>query len=128
MGEVYRAYDSELSREVAIKVLPAELTDSAERRERLVREARAAARLRHANVVVIHAVGESGRRAGGRGCARRRWRFRCGGGAALLTRPRASRPSGGSTAQGLQRTVDHVANGQATLASFSNDCSIGASK
>lgn len=55
---VYRGLDTQLNREVAIKVPRAELFESAEFRERLLREARAAASLRHPSVVAIHEVGE----------------------------------------------------------------------
>jgi len=60
MGEVYRATDDRLRREVALKVLRAD--DERDRNEavaRLFREARAAAALMHPNVVVIHDMGES---------------------------------------------------------------------
>ncbi len=59
MGEVYRACDPGLEREVALKVLPAEtLTDEAAR-ARMVREARMAARLNHPHVCTVHEVGEA---------------------------------------------------------------------
>jgi serine/threonine protein kinase len=60
MGEVYRAHDPELGRKVAIKLMrarPADGDDAAEARARLVREARAMARLSHPNVIVVHDVG-----------------------------------------------------------------------
>jgi|GEM_PF-1139594 len=58
MGEVYLAHDSLLERHVAVKVLPAELARRQERREFLLREARAAASLNHPNITTIHEVGE----------------------------------------------------------------------
>ena len=59
MGEVYRAHDSKLGRDVALKMLLWELGDEPERRTRLVREARAAASLNHPNICTIHEVGEA---------------------------------------------------------------------
>ena len=56
MGEVYRARDPELGRDVAIKVLPAELTADRDRLDRFVREARLPASLNHPHVVTIHAI------------------------------------------------------------------------
>jgi eukaryotic-like serine/threonine-protein kinase len=58
MGEVYRAHDPVLSRDVAVKVLPLALVDDAGRRTRLLNEARAAAALNHPNICTIHDVGE----------------------------------------------------------------------
>ncbi|MEO7793641.1 MAG: protein kinase [Thermoanaerobaculia bacterium] len=58
MGEVYRALDSRLGREVAIKVLPEVHAQDARRGERLRREARAAGRINHPNVVTVYDVGE----------------------------------------------------------------------
>jgi serine/threonine-protein kinase len=62
MGEVYRARDTRLERPVALKVLPAEIAHSPEFQERLKREARAAAALRHPNVVSLYSLEESGGR------------------------------------------------------------------
>src|SRR5262245_5891754 len=57
MGEVYRARDSRLEREVAIKVLPAELASDDLRRKRFESEVRSASSLNHPNIVTIYDVG-----------------------------------------------------------------------
>jgi len=59
MGEVYRAQDSKLGRDVALKVLPKEMASDPERRKRFEREARSVATLKHPNIVTIHSVEES---------------------------------------------------------------------
>src|SRR5271154_5245881 len=59
MGEVYRATDTKLGRDVALKVLPAEMADDPERLARFRREAKALAQLDHPNIVTIHSVEES---------------------------------------------------------------------
>lgn len=57
MGEVYRARDSRIGRDVAIKVLPAALTSDDDRLKRFEREARAAGALNHPNIVAVFDVG-----------------------------------------------------------------------
>ena len=58
MGDVYRAYDEKLRRDVAIKVLRAADGDDDAARALLLREARAAAAVNHPNICTIHEVGE----------------------------------------------------------------------
>jgi eukaryotic-like serine/threonine-protein kinase len=58
MGEVYLAEDLQLARKVAIKFLPPALIADEQARRRLLREARAAAKLDHPNICTIHEVGE----------------------------------------------------------------------
>jgi hypothetical protein len=57
MGEVYKGRDPRLNRTIAIKVLPAHITERAELRERFEREARAIAALNHPHICVVHDVG-----------------------------------------------------------------------
>jgi len=59
MGEVYRAHDESLDRDIALKVLPASCFSDATARARLIREARAAAALNHPCICTIHEVGEA---------------------------------------------------------------------
>lgn len=54
MGEVYRATDSKLGRDVALKILPREFSEDPERRARFEREARSLATLQHANVASVY--------------------------------------------------------------------------
>ncbi len=60
MGEVYRATDTKLGRDVALKVLPAGMARDPERLARFQREARAVAALNHLHIVTIYSVEETG--------------------------------------------------------------------
>jgi len=60
MGEVYRAHDTTLGRDVALKLLPPELAADPESRERFRRGARAMAALDHPGIVSVHSVEEAG--------------------------------------------------------------------
>ena len=60
MGEVYRARDSKLGRDVAIKVLPEEFSQDSKRLARFKREAQLLAALNHPNIAAIHGLEESG--------------------------------------------------------------------
>src|SRR3954453_20637838 len=62
MGEVYDAYHPDLDRRIALKVVAAAGPSTSERRQRLLREARAIARLSHPNVVTVHDAGTIGER------------------------------------------------------------------
>jgi serine/threonine protein kinase len=59
MGEVYRAHDTKLGRDVAIKVLPASLIGDSDRLARFAREAQVLASLNHPNIAAIHHVEET---------------------------------------------------------------------
>ena len=59
MGEVYRAKDSRLGREVAIKVLPSQLTDDPDLKARFEREARAISQLTHPHICTLYDVGSA---------------------------------------------------------------------
>ena len=59
MGEVYRAYDDRLQRDVAVKLLPASRAGDRDARAQLLREARAAAALNHPHLCTIYEVGEA---------------------------------------------------------------------
>jgi Tol biopolymer transport system component/serine/threonine protein kinase len=60
MGEVYRANDPRLRRDIAIKVLPSDLSSDPDRLSRFEKEARAASALNHPNIVTIHEIAEAG--------------------------------------------------------------------
>jgi dipeptidyl aminopeptidase/acylaminoacyl peptidase len=60
MGEVYRARDTRLGREVALKVLPSALADDRERLQRFAAEARAASALNHPNLLTVHDFDQAG--------------------------------------------------------------------
>ena len=59
MGDVYRATDSKLGRDVALKILPTAAAADPERRQRFEREARAVASLQHPHIVTIHSIDEA---------------------------------------------------------------------
>ena len=58
MGEVYRARDTSLGREVALKVLPPSCSDDADRIRRFTQEAQAAAALNHPNILAVYQIGQ----------------------------------------------------------------------
>src|SRR5579863_1296879 len=60
MGEVYRAHDTKLGRDVAIKVLPEAFAHDADRLSRFQREAKMLASLNHPNIATIHGLEQSG--------------------------------------------------------------------
>lgn len=66
MGTVYLARDTKLSRQIALKILSAEIFDDQEHRERFHREARTAAQVTHQNVMAIHDIGSAPDRESGK--------------------------------------------------------------
>ena len=61
MGEVYRARDGKLGRDIAIKILPEEFSQDKERLGRFEREARLLGQLNHANVATLHGLEDANR-------------------------------------------------------------------
>ena len=59
MGEVYRAHDSRLGRNVAIKIVPAAIARDADALARFEREARSVAQLSHPNILTLYDIGET---------------------------------------------------------------------
>src|SRR5437899_3578687 len=57
MGEVYRARDTRLERDVAIKILPSQLSNDSVRKQRFEREAKTISSLNHPHICVLHDVG-----------------------------------------------------------------------
>ncbi len=58
MGEVFKAHDARLDREVAIKVLPSDLTKDEDRLRRFEQEAKATSALNHPNILTVYDIGE----------------------------------------------------------------------
>src|SRR3989442_8683258 len=60
MGDVYLAQDTELERDVALKVLPADAASDEQRMRRFMQEAKAVSVLNHPNILTIHEIGNTG--------------------------------------------------------------------
>jgi eukaryotic-like serine/threonine-protein kinase len=59
MGEVYLAHDTELERDVALKILASDVAANQQRMQRFIQEAKAASALNHPNIITIHEVGQA---------------------------------------------------------------------
>jgi pimeloyl-ACP methyl ester carboxylesterase/tetratricopeptide (TPR) repeat protein len=114
MGQVYLAVDHKLGRRVAMKALPPRLTDDEQAGRRLLREARAAARLDHPNICAIHEiVEEEGRASSSCRSSRGRRSRRAWRGASRRRRGDRDRPPGGRRARGGAREGDRPPRHQA---------------
>src|SRR5208283_2680278 len=98
MGEVYRARDTRLGREVAIKVLPALFAGDADRLRRFEQEARTVAALNHPNILGVYDIGQHQgspymvcELLDGETCGKKCRKGRCRSGARLSTRRRSRR-------------------------------------
>jgi Protein kinase domain len=106
MGEVYRAKDQRLGRDVAIKILPSSFSADPDRLRRFEQEARATGALNHPNVIVVH---DTGQHDGAPYVVYGVWTF--GGSLGVdTTGPDGPRPTGGG-AGSLNPIADMVRNG-----------------
>ncbi len=115
MGEVYRARDTRLGRDVAIKVLPAEFAADPERLRRFEQEARAVAALYHPNILAIHDVGSTSLsfRAGGEESHGAREAFTSSSRSCWKAKRCATGWSGGFTVRKAVETAVQIAQGLA---------------
>ena len=104
MGEVYRAKDTRLGRDVAVKVLPAHMSSSAELRQRLEREAKTISQLSHPHICALYDVGQRTAPTTSSWSSSRARRWRTG---SARARCRSTRPCGSgsrSPARSTRRT------------------------